>query len=60
MADPRGIEETLAGFAAATPLRRPGQTAEVSDVAVWLSTDEERFVTGQGLTVDGGFTLTST
>ncbi len=54
-----GTEEALAGFAAATPLRRPGQAADVGDVAVWLCTDEARFVTGQSLTVDGGFTLTS-
>jgi NAD(P)-dependent dehydrogenase (short-subunit alcohol dehydrogenase family) len=45
---------TLAGY---TPLRRLGQPADVSDVAVWLGTDEARFVTGQSLLVDGGFTI---
>ncbi len=54
-----GDDEALAGFAAATPLRRAGLPADVGDVAVWLCTDEARFVTGQSLMVDGGFTLTS-
>lgn len=44
-------------FAAATPLRRVGQPADVGDVAVWLSSDEARFVTGQNLLVDGGYTV---
>jgi NAD(P)-dependent dehydrogenase (short-subunit alcohol dehydrogenase family) len=53
----------LGGSAAAkalegyTPLGRLGQAADVSDVAVWLGTDEARFVTGQSLLVDGGFTI---
>jgi NAD(P)-dependent dehydrogenase (short-subunit alcohol dehydrogenase family) len=34
-----------------------GQPADVGDVAVWLSTDEARFVTGQSLLVDGGLTI---
>ena len=52
-------DKALAGFAAATPLRRAGLPADVGDVAEWLCTDEARFVTGQSLMVDGGFTLTS-
>jgi NAD(P)-dependent dehydrogenase (short-subunit alcohol dehydrogenase family) len=40
-----------------TPLRRLGMPEDVADVAVWLGTDEARFVTGQGLLVDGGFTI---
>ena len=54
-----GDEAALARFAATTPLRRAGQPADVGDVAVWLSSDEARFVTGQSLMVDGGFTLAS-
>lgn len=52
-----GDESTLARFAAATPMRRTGLPADVGDVAVWLSTDEARFITGQSLMVDGGYTL---
>jgi NAD(P)-dependent dehydrogenase (short-subunit alcohol dehydrogenase family) len=40
-----------------TPLRRIGQPEEVADAVVWLLSDEARFVTGQSLLVDGGFTL---
>lgn len=54
-----GDEAALARFAAATPLRRAGLPADVGDVAVWLSGDGARFVTGQSLMVDGGFTLAS-
>jgi NAD(P)-dependent dehydrogenase (short-subunit alcohol dehydrogenase family) len=52
-----GDQAALARFAAATPLRRAGLPADVGDVAVWLSGDGARFVTGQSLMVDGGYTL---
>lgn len=40
-------EAALAPFAAFTPLKRIGTAADVGDVAVWLSTEEARFVTGE-------------
>lgn len=40
-----------------TPLQRIGQPEEVADAVVWLLSDEARFITGQSLLVDGGFTL---
>lgn len=40
-----------------TPLGRIGQPEDVADAVVWLLSDEARFVTGQSLLVDGGFTL---
>lgn len=40
-----------------TPLRRTGKPDDVGDVAVWLTTDEARFVTGQSILVDGGYTI---
>ncbi|MCX8995708.1 glucose 1-dehydrogenase [Rhizobiaceae bacterium BDR2-2] len=40
-----------------TPARRAGQPDDAGDVAVWLSTDEARFVTGQSILVDGGYTI---
>lgn len=52
-----GDEQALARFAAVTPLGRAGQPADVGDVAAWLSCDEARFVTGQSVMVDGGYTL---
>lgn len=38
------------------PIGRVGSTGDVGDVAVWLASDESRFVTGQVITVDGGRT----
>ncbi|WP_317204765.1 glucose 1-dehydrogenase [Janthinobacterium sp.] len=40
-----------------TPLQRIGQPEDVADAVLWLLSDEARFVTGQSLLVDGGFTL---
>lgn len=40
-----------------TPLERIGQPEDVADAVVWLLSDDARFVTGQCLLVDGGFTL---
>ncbi|MGH8452635.1 SDR family NAD(P)-dependent oxidoreductase [Pseudomonas sp.] len=40
-----------------TPAKRVGQSDDVGDVAVWLSTDESRFITGQNILVDGGYTI---
>ncbi|NNF69814.1 MAG: SDR family oxidoreductase [Acidimicrobiia bacterium] len=42
------------------PVGRVGDTSDVGDVAVWLASDESRFVTGQIITVDGGRTLRPT
>lgn len=44
-------------LSAYTPLRRVGLPADVGDVAVWLCSDEARFITGQSLLVDGGFSI---
>ena len=38
------------------PLGRIGQPEEVAEVAVFLASDESRFVTGAALNVDGGWT----
>lgn len=52
-----GGVENEALISSFTPLRRVGLPDEVGDVAVWLSTDEARFVTGQTLMVDGGVSI---
>ena len=41
----------------ATPLGRLGKASEVADLIYYLSTDSASFITGQIITVDGGFTL---
>ena len=40
-----------------TALKRVAEPADVGDVAVWLCTDEARFVTGQSLLADGGYNI---
>lgn len=50
-------DETLKPFVHLTPLGRVGQPDDVGDVVAWLCSDEARFVTGQSLLVDGGFTI---
>lgn len=40
-----------------TPLARIGTPEEVADAVLWLLSEDARFVTGQCLTVDGGYTL---
>lgn len=50
-------EETRRPFIAHTPARRLGSSEEIADVVVWLCSDGARFVTGQNLLVDGGYTI---
>ena len=40
-----------------TPLKRVGQPEEIAGIAVFLASDESSFMTGQVLTVDGGYLI---
>jgi len=40
-----------------TALKRVAEPEDVSDVAVWLCTNEARFVTGQSILADGGYNI---
>ena len=40
-----------------TPLARLGKVEDIANLVYFLSTDEASFITGQIITVDGGFTL---
>ncbi len=51
---PPDVQDALAARAA---LKRMGTPEDVGDVATWLCTDEARFITGQSILVDGGFTI---
>lgn len=48
------IEEKVV---AATALRRIGEPGDIASAAVFLACDMSRFITGEIITVDGGFTL---
>lgn len=50
-------DEGWAATAAHTALKRVGEPNDIGDVAVWLCTDEARFVTGQSILVDGGYNI---
>jgi len=53
----RPIEEIRRGFIDRQPMGRLGTPAEVAALAVFLASDESRFVTGQPHLVDGGMAL---
>jgi NAD(P)-dependent dehydrogenase (short-subunit alcohol dehydrogenase family) len=44
-------------IAAHAALKRIGEPEDIASVAVWLCTDEARYVTGQSIVVDGGFNI---
>jgi 3-oxoacyl-[acyl-carrier protein] reductase len=49
--------EALRAIAEATPLGRLGTAADVSDVVVFLCSEEARFIQGQVIEVNGGFLM---
>lgn len=51
-------EDMLREVVRRTPFGRVGNPDEVADVAVFLCTDAARWITGQVIIVDGGYTLT--
>jgi NAD(P)-dependent dehydrogenase (short-subunit alcohol dehydrogenase family) len=48
--------ELIAGIEAATPQRRIAATSEIATVALLLACEGSSFVTGESITVDGGYT----
>lgn len=53
-----GIDESTAtAIAEHSAVKRLGEPEDIADVAVWLCTDGARFVTGQTIVVDGGYTV---
>jgi NAD(P)-dependent dehydrogenase (short-subunit alcohol dehydrogenase family) len=53
-------EELLNAFASHAALKRVAEADDVGDAAVWLCTNEARFVTGQSILVDGGYNIAGT
>ncbi|USB33622.1 SDR family oxidoreductase [Paenibacillus sp. YPG26] len=50
-------ETTARPFIKQTPLQWVGQPDDVADAVLWLLSDDSRFVTGQSILVDGGYTI---
>ncbi|SCG83079.1 short-chain dehydrogenase/reductase SDR [Proteiniborus sp. DW1] len=57
MVDSVGGEAAVKHLIEDSPLKKAGQPEEIATVALFLSTDESSFITGQLLRVDGGIDL---
>jgi 2-keto-3-deoxy-L-fuconate dehydrogenase len=52
-----GVEAARAAFVARQAMGRLATAEEMAALAVYLASDESAFVTGQAITIDGGWTL---
>ena len=50
-------EKTIARFVSAIPLRRLGTPEDIAEVASFLCSPRNRYLTGQDIVVDGGFSV---
>lgn len=51
------IDAARAAFVARQPMGRLGSPEEIAALAVYLSSDDAQFITGQAIVIDGGLTL---
>jgi NAD(P)-dependent dehydrogenase (short-subunit alcohol dehydrogenase family) len=51
-----GNDEAKNAFLAALPARRAGTPDEIAQTIVFLASDKARYLTGQSVAVDGGYT----
>ena len=51
-----GSEDAKAGFLATVPARRAATPEEIAQTVVFLAGDSARYLTGQSIAVDGGYT----
>jgi NAD(P)-dependent dehydrogenase (short-subunit alcohol dehydrogenase family) len=51
-----GNQDAKRGFLASLPARRAGTPEEIAQTIVFLASDKARFLTGQCVAVDGGYT----
>jgi 2-keto-3-deoxy-L-fuconate dehydrogenase len=49
-------EAARAAFIARQPMGRIGQPEEIAHLAVYLASDESVFLSGQAISIDGGWT----
>lgn len=52
-----GQDERLAFYTSRIPMKRPGRPEEVANATLFLCSEESSYITGVGLSVDGGFTV---
>jgi NAD(P)-dependent dehydrogenase (short-subunit alcohol dehydrogenase family) len=52
-----GQGEALKAMEKMIPMARVGRADEIADAVLWLCSDAASYVTGQSLSVDGGFTM---
>ena len=52
-----GQSEALDALLKAVPMGRYGKPEEIADVVLWLCSDASSYVTGQSISVDGGFIM---
>jgi 3-oxoacyl-[acyl-carrier protein] reductase len=50
-------EATIARLTSAVPMRRLGTPEDVAEVVYFLGSTDNRYVTGQDVVVDGGFSI---
>lgn len=51
-----GSEETKAGFLSSVPAKRAATVEEIAQTVVFVAGDQARYLTGQSIVVDGGYT----
>ena len=51
------FEATRAAFVARQPMGRIAEADEIATLAVYLASDDSRFMTGQAVAIDGGMTM---
>ena len=52
------LQEFAAGVQAKIPLKRFGRAEDIARAALFLASDESKFMTGSEITVDGGKQIT--
>ncbi|WGT36137.1 MULTISPECIES: SDR family oxidoreductase [Pseudomonas] len=52
-----GQGAALEAMTKAVPMGRHGKPEEIADAVLWLSSSASSYVTGQSISVDGGFVM---
>jgi len=60
ISNPEDPQSVIDGIAAGIPMGRLGTIEELGELAAFLSSDESKYITGQGIVIDGASTLPET